>query len=126
MMQYGIIDGVKDVCWECEKVTQDLAWYAPNGVFNQVCQDCIAKIFAEVGLDWGRTQARRILAVTVAEYIQALLALPPQWQVCVLEEEWGRFVEASEPTLCVAYVKGGMLYDCGPDGSEMRAVVWVK
>ena len=54
-IHFGIIDletsmGAMD-CWECRKNTRDLAWYDSDG-FNLVCQDCIAKIFAEVGLDW--------------------------------------------------------------------------
>ena len=52
MLTFGIIDGVKGICWECEVETTDLAWYAPDGEINIVCRDCIAKIFAEVGMDW--------------------------------------------------------------------------
>ena len=52
LLHFGIIDMPSGgICWECEKHTRDLAWYDSDG-FNQVCQDCIAKIFAEVGLDW--------------------------------------------------------------------------
>ena len=51
MLMFGIIDGPKGRCWECNKDTEDLAWYESDG-FNIVCQPCIKKIFAEVGLDW--------------------------------------------------------------------------
>ena len=52
MLKFGIIDGGKGTCWECLEETRDLAWYAPEGEINIVCQRCIAKIFAEAGLDW--------------------------------------------------------------------------
>lgn len=39
-------------CWECQRETRDLAWYTSEEGINIVCQDCIAKIFAEIGLNW--------------------------------------------------------------------------
>ena len=51
MLKFGIIDGPKAICQECLKETEDLAWYDSDGL-NIVCQPCIKKIFAEVGLDW--------------------------------------------------------------------------
>ena len=50
--RFGIIDGKKEDCWECLTNTRDLAWYESEEGVNVVCQPCIKKIFAEVGLDW--------------------------------------------------------------------------
>ena len=120
MMQYGIIDGVKDAHVGSAKRSRK-TWLGMHLTAYLIKCAKIASLRYSLKSAWiGKNSSQTDTSVTVAEYIQALSALPPHWQVCVLEDEWGRFVEASEPTLCVAYVKGGMLYDCGPDGSEMR------